>query len=165
MVKSPHLGASASVHSVPCSHIRAKVPGVFLHSHPGAPALGLMTQVSGNRININPACLCQAAGQPRLLLSSYPCLPGCHWPPAWALHGHQHMTHSHRVSEKFLRDVNEAGIKRQSVATPRGPQKHQTHFLLPLSTRPQTCCVTLGKFCLSLDLCSLRAWVMGLRPC
>lgn len=36
-----------------------------------APALGLMTHVSGNGININPVCLHQAPGQPRLLLGFF----------------------------------------------------------------------------------------------
>ena len=99
-----HPGPSASVRSVPCRHIRAQVPGVSLHGHPPAPAVGLMTHVSGNRISMSPACLYLASGQPQLLPGSPPCLPGCHQPPAWALRGHQHMAGSHRVPEKFLGD-------------------------------------------------------------
>lgn len=51
------------------------------------------------------------------------------------------------------------------VATPGGPPRHLTRILLPVSTQPHTCCVTLGKFCLSLDLGSLPAQPMGPGPC
>lgn len=107
-----------------------------------APALGLMTHVSGIRRNINPARLCQAPGQPHLLLSSGPPWPSAHGLRPWNL-------------RKGLWGCKQSWHSQQRRGGRyRGSSEHLTAVLLQVSTLPQAGCATLGRSCLSLDLCS-----------
>ena len=103
-----------------------------------APALGLMTHVSGIRININPARLRRAPAQPRLLLSSGP-----PWPSA---HGLQP-----RNLRKGLWGCKQSWCSQQRRGGRYlGSPEHLTAVLLQVSTLPQAGCATLRRSCLSL---------------
>lgn len=133
--KSPHPGPSASVHSGLIATSELRCMGSV---HPATllePALDPMTQVSANRVNINPGFHYQASEQLGLLLNPYPCLPGrSHQPPAWVLHGHQHVASSHGVSEEGLGDINKGKGKRATTRVLKCVQQ-ESCFKCPLCGR------------------------------
>lgn len=92
-----------------------------------------------------PSCVYPAPAQPRLLLGSPACLPGCHQLPAWP---------SMAISTWLAATGSQTGssgthtrmaLKDEVVATPGCPRKHPTRVLLQVSMLPQTCCVAWSR--------------------